>query len=108
MLSLRFALRQLRRNPTNIAAVVLSLGIGMAVCGAVFSVIGTVLFGAVPGIVERSTVIHIRWIGQAGLLTQPEFETVERERAPMLEGVIAQGERLSGACSAGSARSELE
>jgi predicted permease len=93
MLDLWFTVRQLRRSPAYIAPVVLSLGIGMAVCGAVFSVVSGLLFAAVPGILDRSTLVHIRWIGGEGLLTHAEFETLERELAPVLDGVVAQRER---------------
>jgi putative ABC transport system permease protein len=91
--SLWFTLRQLRRSPAYITAVVLSLAIGMALCGVVFSVLGGLLFAAVPGIANRNTVIHIRWTGGHDLLTQAEFETVERELAPVLGEIAAQGER---------------
>lgn len=93
MLSLWFTLRQLRRSPAYIAAVVLSFGIGVAICGAVFSILNGLLFAAVPGIVDRSAVIHIRWTGGQVQLTEAEFETVERELAFVLDGVVAQGER---------------
>jgi len=52
MLSFWFTIRQLRWNPARIAAVVLSLSIGMAICGAVFSLANSFLFAAVPGIVD--------------------------------------------------------
>lgn len=93
MLSFWFTLRQLRRSPAHVAAVVLSLGIGMAVCGAVFSLLNALVFAAVPGIVNRNTVIHIRWMGGDERLTQAEFERVEQDLAPVLDGVVAQGER---------------
>jgi hypothetical protein len=69
MLSLRVTLRQLRRDPAYIAAVVLSLAIGMAACAAVFSILDVFLFAPVPGVLDRSTVIHIRWMGGPELLT---------------------------------------
>src|SRR5829696_756407 len=93
MLNLSFTLRLLRRSPAYIAAAVLSLAIGMAICAAVFSVLGTVLFTEVPGVVDRSSVVHIRWLGQEGLLTPVEYETLERELGPALAGIVAQGER---------------
>jgi predicted permease len=93
MLSLRVTLRQLRRDPAYIAAVVFSLAIGMAVCAAVFSILNVFLFAPVPGVLDRSTVIHIRWMGGPELLTPAEFGVVERELAPVMEGVLAQGER---------------
>jgi predicted permease len=93
VLSLRVTLRQLRRNPAYIAAVVLSLAIGMAVCAAVFSILNVFLFAPSPGIFDRSTVIHIRWMGGQELLTPAEFDIVQRELSPVMDGVIAQGER---------------
>ena len=93
MLSLRVTLRQLRRSPAYIAAVLLSLAIGMAVCAAVFSILDAFLFVPAPGVLDRSTVIHIRWMGGQERLTPAEFEIVQRELSPVLDGVIAQGER---------------
>jgi predicted permease len=93
MLSLRVTLRQLWRDPAYIAAVVFSLAIGMAVCAAVFSILGVFLFAPVPGVLDRSTVIHIRWMGGPELLTPAEFGVVERELAPVMDGVVAQGEQ---------------
>jgi hypothetical protein len=41
----------------------------MAVCAAVFSILDVFLFAPVPGVLDRSTVIHIRWMGGPELLT---------------------------------------
>ena len=53
--------RQLRQAPGHIAAVILALATGLAVCVAVFSTMQTVLFGEVPGVSRRADLVHVRW-----------------------------------------------
>jgi hypothetical protein len=65
----------------------------MAVSAAGFSVLNAMVFAAVPGVTDRSTVIRIRWVGSERLLTPVEFGIVEQQLAPSLGGLIAQGVR---------------
>ena len=73
--------RQLRQAPGHIAAVILALATGLAVCVAVFSTMQTVLFGEVPGVSRRADLVHVRWRNNNAPLS-----TVEWDRAVQLFG----------------------
>ncbi len=55
------AARHLSRSPLHVLVVTLSLGIGMAVSVAVFSVIDALIFADIPGIVGRADLLRVRW-----------------------------------------------
>ena len=74
MTELRTTWRQLLRAPAHVATVVASLGIAMAVCGAAFSALNALLFSDVPGVVDRNSLVRIRWAGQAASFTPAEFD----------------------------------
>jgi hypothetical protein len=76
----RSQLRHLRRNPSHTAAVILSLGVGMAVTVAAFSLTTTLVFRTVPGITERRTLVRIDWTDRNSRLTIAEFEALEAAR----------------------------
>ena len=48
----------------------------MAVCGAVFSALNVLIFSDVPGVVDRNSLVRIRWAGQAASFTPAEFEAL--------------------------------
>jgi predicted lysophospholipase L1 biosynthesis ABC-type transport system permease subunit len=59
MNDVRFALRQLRRAPGFTAAAVLTIGLGIGACAAIFSVVNGVLLRS-PGFPEPERVVVIR------------------------------------------------
>src|SRR4051794_21057484 len=94
MAELRTTCRQLLRAPAHVATVVASLGIGMAVCGAVFSALNVLIFSDVPGVVDRHSLVRIRWAGQAASFTPAEFDALATAIAGDTDGLAAQGERI--------------
>jgi putative ABC transport system permease protein len=94
MTEVRTTWRQLLRAPAHVATVVASLGIGMAVCGAMFSALNMLLFSDVPGVVDRNGVVRIRWAGQSASFTPAEFEALATTMAGHTNRLAAQGERL--------------
>jgi putative ABC transport system permease protein len=91
---LRVTCRQLLRTPAHVATVVASLGVGMAVCGAVFSAVNVVLFSAVPGVVDRSSLVRVRWTAYPNELTPSEFDGLVTAAGDAAAGVAAQGEQV--------------
>ena len=92
MTELRTTWRQLLRAPAHVATVVASLGIAMAVCGAVFSALNALLFSDVPGVVDRNSLVRIRWAGQAASFTPAEFDALATALAGDIGSAAAQGE----------------
>src|SRR5687767_15687222 len=84
MSELRTSLRRLRRSPGYLAAAVLSLATGTAVCVAAFSLVDVMVFEDVPGIRDRRNLIRINWTTQGGLFTTAELETLEQMHLPAL------------------------
>ncbi len=76
------------------ATVVVSLGIGMAICGAMFSALNVLMFSDVPGVVDRNGLARIRWAGQSASFTAAEFEALATAAAGETDGLAAQGERI--------------
>jgi hypothetical protein len=93
MSELRISLRRLSHSPGYLAAAVVSLAIGIAVCVAVFSLVNAMVFEDVPGLRDRRNLIRIHWTGPGGLFTPREFETLEELRPPALASLAAQGDR---------------
>ena len=94
MTELRTTCRQLLRAPTHVATVLASLGIGMAVCGAMFSALNVLLFSDVPGVVDRNSLVRIRWADQPASFTPAEFDALAAAVAGRTSGLAAQGERI--------------
>jgi hypothetical protein len=92
MSELRASLRHLRRHPAHAAIIVLSLGIGIAVCIAVFSLINVLAFASIPGISDRTTLIRTAWSNQRGLLTADEFQSLEEQATTAFTSVAGQGD----------------
>src|SRR5215203_2765500 len=92
MSELRISLRRLRRSPGYIAAAVLSLAIGTAVCVAAFSLVDVMVFEDVPGIRDRRSLVRINWTTDGGRFTTAELDTLEQLRPPALGSLAAQGD----------------
>jgi predicted permease len=86
-------IRRLRRSPGYVLAVVVSLGVGVAVCVAVFSLINVVVFDEIVGIRDRTSLIRVRWTTHGGPFTTAEFDEFERQLPSRLTSAAAQGER---------------
>ncbi len=93
MSELRISLRRLRRSPGYLAAAILSLAIGTAVCVAAFSLVDVMVFEDVPGIRDRRNLIRINWTTQGGLFTTAELDTLQQLHPPALASFAAQGDR---------------
>jgi putative ABC transport system permease protein len=87
------AWRQLRRSPAHVVIVVISLGVGMAVSAAAFSVVNALAFEERPGIDTRSGLCNIRWNAGAGLLSEQDFEVIERELGTVFSAAAAEARR---------------
>src|SRR5829696_3511074 len=94
MTELRTTWRRLLSAPAHVATVVASLGIAMAVCGAIFSALNVLLFSDVAGVVDRNSLVRVRWINQSGQLTPAEFDALATAAAGRTAGLAAQGERI--------------
>ena len=87
------AWRQIRRSPAHVVIVVISLGVGMAVSAAAFSVMNALAFEERPGIDTRSTLFNIRWSAGAGQLSEQDFDTVEPELGTVFSAAAAEARR---------------
>src|SRR4029078_3427906 len=63
MSDLRATLRQLRQSPAHLAACLLSLSAGMAICVAVFSALNAMRLGPIAGVTERRVLDQIPGVG---------------------------------------------
>lgn len=90
MSEFRISLRRLLRSPGYLAAAVLSLAAGIAVCVAAFSLVNAMVFQDVTGIRDRRTLMRINWSTRGGLFSIAEFDVLEQLRPPALAGVAAQ------------------
>ncbi len=93
MSDLRATLRQLRQSPAHIAACLLSLAVGMAICVAVFSVVNVMVFEPVPGVRDRQHLIQIRW-NNNGQFTNAEFAAIDAATSTTFDSVAAEGNRV--------------
>jgi putative ABC transport system permease protein len=73
------AWHHLRRSPIHVLVVTLSLGIGMAVAVAVFSIIDALVFAGIPGIVDRSNLVRLRWASEQPM-SVGDFEVLDEHR----------------------------
>ena len=95
MLEVRARLREFRRTPGYVVAVLFSLSAGMAVCVAVFSMVNTLVFANVPGIENRTTLVRITW-SDGQHLSPADLEPFEDGQLPSLGPVAVQGDRRVG------------
>jgi len=87
------AWRHLRRSPAHVVIVVISLGVGMAVSVAAFSVMNVLAFEERPGIDTRSTLVNIRWSRGASLMAEQDLDVLDRELTAVFSAVAAEGRR---------------
>jgi predicted permease len=80
----------------HICTAVLSLGIGMAVCGATFSAANALIFARIPGIADRESLVHVDWLDGPQHLTPREFDVLEAGVGDVV-GLAAQGDALRSA-----------
>ena len=90
---LRIGFRRLFRSPGYVAAAVLSLATGIAVCAAAFSLVNVMVFRDVAGIRDRRNLIRINWSNQGALFSLAELDVLEQLRPPALASVGAQADR---------------
>jgi len=87
------AFRHLRRSPAHVLVVTLSLGIGMAVSVAAFSVTDTLVFRDLPGIADRAGLIRVRWTPGLEFISEEDFEVLEHETGGLFSMFAADGHR---------------
>src|SRR4051812_31209683 len=92
MTELRVSLRRLYRSPWYVAAVVASLGVGIAVCVGVLSLVNRIVFEEVIGIRGRPTLIRVNWTGRGSTFGTPEFDAFEPQRPLAFSGLAAHGD----------------
>jgi putative ABC transport system permease protein len=90
---IRITVRQLRKAPGHIAAVILALATGLAVCVAVFSVMQAVLFGEAPGMFRRVDLVHVRWGDNNAPLSNVEWDRAQQLLEGPFTSVSAEGIR---------------
>lgn len=95
MLEVWARLREFRRTPGYGIAVLFSLSAGMAVCVAVFSIVNTFVFGDLPGIADRTTLLRITW-SDGRPLSPADVEPFESEPSPSLGPDAVEGDRNVG------------
>jgi predicted permease len=94
MSDLRATVRQLRQSPAHIAACLLSLAVGMAICVAVFSVVNAMVFAPIPGVRDRQHLVQIRWNNNNGPFTISEFEAIDAGASTTFNSIAAEGIRV--------------
>ena len=103
----RQAARALWHAPAHVATSVLCLGIGTAVSVSLFSALNALLFGELPGITARGTLIRL-FVGYEnasnadspigrraitpGPLSTSDLEIIEASRSAALSGLAAEGD----------------
>src|SRR5687768_15742220 len=84
-------LRRLRRQPTYIVSVLVSLGLGTAVSVAAFSFVNALIFRPLPGIDDRRGLIRLDWARGDTRLTTAEFRALTEQRPRAFSRLAAQG-----------------
>ncbi|HYN05904.1 MAG TPA: ABC transporter permease [Vicinamibacterales bacterium] len=103
----RQTLRTLRRAPSHVATVVICLGIGTAVCVSAFSAINALLFGEIPGISDRRSLVRIfvgyddgmgalsidrGRMGSPGPVSTSDFEIIDASHGDALSALAVEGD----------------
>jgi predicted permease len=103
---LRQTLRTLWHAPSHVATVVICLGVGTAICVSAFSAINALLFGEIPGVTDRRSVVRLfvdyedgagteglgRGRLQAAGLSTSDFEIVDASRPAALSALAVEGD----------------
>ena len=87
------AFRQLRRSPMHVVVSTLSLGIGMAIAVAAFSVMKALAFDEVPGIADHSGLVRARWNSEPAGMSLEDFEGIEQALGASFSAFAADGNR---------------
>ena len=95
---IRYAVRMLRKAPGATAVALVSLAIGISVNTTVFSWVRSVLLNPLPGVAAPGRLVTLETVTPSGEMidtSYPDFRDY-RDRARLLEGVIAFKERPLG------------
>jgi putative ABC transport system permease protein len=104
--------RALWRAPSHVATVVICLGIGTSITVSVFSALNALLFGEMPGVADRRSVVRLSLRYEAGAGTADriyvpptggptltggpwstsDFETLDASRGGALAGLAVEGD----------------
>jgi predicted permease len=102
----RQTLRTLWHAPSHVATVVICLGVGIAVCVSAFSAINALLFGEIPGIADRVSVVRVFLgyedgrtegvgggrLAAAGPLSLSDFEILNASHGAALTALAVEGD----------------
>jgi len=95
---IRFACRTLRRTPGATTVALLSLALGLSVNTTVFSWTRAVLLNPLPGVPGQDRIVTIESVAPSGEMIDASYPDYRdfRERATLVDGVIAFKERALG------------
>jgi hypothetical protein len=103
----RQTFRTLWRAPTHVATVVICLGVGTAICVAAFSAINALLFGEIPGITDRRSIVRLfvdyedgagtKDLGRGRILSggppsTSDFEIIDASRGAAVSALAVEGD----------------
>lgn len=112
----RQTMRALWHRPRHALTIVLSLGVGLTVCVSVFSILNSLLYGEIPGVAHRRSLVRLSIaqdhavssenLGRAGAVTADalsvsDLDSLEQDPGPALTTLAAEGD-LGVAVSLGS------
>src|SRR4029079_15201994 len=103
MPDLRATLRQLRQSPAHIAACLLSLSAGMAICVAVFSAFNAMVFAPIPGVRDRQQLVQLRWGDGSVTFSPAEVEAIDAAMTGFSSTAAARTRVLPAALPSGPA-----
>jgi len=78
--------RALWRTPSHVATVVICLGIGTSISVSVFSALNALLFGEMPGVADRRSVVRLSLRYEAGAGTSDRIYVSPRGGQPLTGG----------------------
>jgi predicted permease len=98
----RQVLRTLWHAPSHLATVVICLGTGTSMSVAVFSAVNALLFGDVPGLADRRSLVRLSIAYDSGIegmgggrpvlpWSTSDFELLDASRGPALSGLAVEG-----------------
>ena len=102
----RYALRMLRKSPGFTAVAVLTLALGIGANSTVFTWINGILLDPIPGVENSGSLVDLRISykkdGGRGSVSYPNYKSY-RDRATLMEGLVAQSVSTFGLAHDGSA-----